>query len=40
MLFEVHTCDLMIKSFELKIYYCSGLCFYKAVFICEIGVLL
>ncbi len=27
MLFEVHTSDLMMKLFELKINYCSALCF-------------
>ncbi len=32
MLFEVHTRDLMMKLFKLKINYCSALCFYKAVF--------
>ncbi len=32
MLFEVHTRDLMMKLFELKINYCSALCFYKAGF--------
>ncbi len=32
MLFEVHTHDLMMKLFELKINYCSALCFYKAGF--------
>ncbi len=32
MLFEVHTRDLKMKLFELKINYCSALCFYKAVF--------
>ncbi len=40
MLFEVHTRNLMMKLFELNIYYCSALCFYKAVFFCEIQVLL
>ncbi len=33
MLFEVHTHDLMMKLFELKINYCSALCFYKAGFL-------